>query len=134
MSQIPSPAGEERMLAIYWESKITYHVLKIILTLTADPQLLTGKENRALVASEPVGPQSLFTRLALAGDRPLRTAADRSATTVIFPSVEHTAEACILVLCVLKGDLRVLQERQEVLTNEFWSSEGTLLDSGALDL
>lgn len=122
------------MLAIYWERKITYHVLKIILTLTVDPQLLRGKENRALVASESVGRQSLFTRLALAGDPPLRMAADKSATTVIFPSVEHTAETCILVLCVLKRDLRVLQERREILTNEFWSSEGTLLDSGALDL
>lgn len=97
-----------------------------------DPQLLRGKENRALVASVPVGPQSLFTRLALAGDPPLRTAADRSATTVIFPSVEHTAEMCILVLCVLKRPQGVT--RWEVLTNEFWSSEGTLFDSGALDL
>lgn len=88
------------MLAIYWERKIAYHVLKTILTLTVDPQLLRGKENRALVASEPVGPQSLFTRLALAGDPPFRTAADRSATTVMFPSVEHTAEMCILVLCI----------------------------------
>lgn len=122
------------MLAIYWERKITYVVLKIILTLTVDPQLLRGKENRALVASESEGPQSLFARLALAGDPPLMMAADRSATAVIFPSVEHTAETCILGQCVLKRDLRVLKERREVLTNEFWSSEGTLLDSGALDL
>ncbi len=63
-----------------------------------DPQLLRGKEKRALVSSASLGPQYLSTRLVLAGTPPLGTARDKSATTVILPSVEHTAKKCILLM------------------------------------
>lgn len=61
-------------------------------TLTRDPQLLIGKEKRALVSSASLGPQFLSIRFVLAGIPPLGMARDKSATTVIIPSAEHTRE------------------------------------------
>ena len=61
-------------------------------TLIMDPQVLSGKEKSALVSSASLGPQLLSTRLVLAGIPPLCLARDKSATTVILPSVEHTEE------------------------------------------
>lgn len=62
-----------------------------------DPQLLSGKEKSALVSSTSLGPQYLSMRLVLAGIPPLGMARDKSATTVILPSVEHTEERQLLV-------------------------------------
>lgn len=100
-----------------------------------DPQLLSGKEKRALVSSASLGPQYLSTRLALAGTPPLEMARDRSATTVILPSVEHTTEKCILTRVSNMQDPTCSDsDKPDDLTNEFSSGERTSLDRGALNI
>lgn len=90
------------------------------ITLTVDPQLLTGKENRALVSSASLGPQYLSMRFDLAA-------------TVIFPSVEQTKERCIKT-CQIYADERKPQPdlnlqinskrvKGQVLTVDLWTSD-----------
>lgn len=105
-------------------------------TLTVDPQLLSGKEKRALVLSASFGPQYLSTRFVLAGTPPLGMAAEKSATTVILPSVEHTTETwCfsmrhpnlrLYLLRVKTGQLLLMssvEENGQVLTVALWTSD-----------
>lgn len=102
------------------------------ITLTVDPQLLTGKENRALVSSASLGPQYLSMRFDLAGS-PGGIIPDKSAATVIFPSVEQTKERCIKT-CQIYADERKPQPdlnlqinskrvKGQVLTVDLWTSD-----------
>lgn len=66
-------------------------ICKLSFTSNMNPQLLTGKEKRALVPFISLGPQDLSMRLILNVLPPPETTGGRFATTVIIPSVEHTA-------------------------------------------
>jgi len=101
-----------------------------------DSQPLSRNENRALEPSVSLGSQSLSTRLKLPGTPPLWVAREKSATTVILPSVEHTRDKNVLGTLSTTENQRALQENRaslrmsSVLENEqdlivkLWMDDG----------